>query len=109
MEAARRFTGMRSRKVKGEWVYLHLADVLVAAHLQPIAYYIQKRCHTVHDTIRDHDVLKECRGAERRCGTPPCLFWVEQDIIAVEERPHGAMPLPGADTDQRLVNAHIND
>ena len=36
VEAARRLTGMRSRKVKGEWVYPHSADVLATAHLQPI-------------------------------------------------------------------------
>ena len=41
MEAARRITGMRPRKVAGKWVYPHSADVLAAAHLQPIAYYIQ--------------------------------------------------------------------
>ena len=54
-------TGMRPRKVKEELVYLHSADVLVlvVAHLQPIAYYIQKRRHTVHNTIQDRNVLKE--------------------------------------------------
>ena len=36
VEAARRFTGMRPRKVKEEWVYPHSADVLAAAHLQII-------------------------------------------------------------------------
>ena len=59
MEIARRLTGMRPRKIKGEWVYPHLADVLVTTHLQPVAYYIQKRRHTLHNTIRDSDVLKE--------------------------------------------------
>ena len=59
MEAVRRLTGMRPRKVKGVWVYPHSADVLAAAHLQPIAYYIQKRRHTVYNTIRGLGVLKE--------------------------------------------------
>ena len=77
---------MRPRKVKGEWVYPHSADVLAAAHLQPIEYYIQKRRHTVHNTIRGRDVLKECEGAERRRGTPPRLFWVGQDMTAPERR-----------------------
>ena len=49
------------------------------ATAQPIVYYIQKRRHTVRNTIRDCSVLKECTGAERRRGTPTCLFWVEQD------------------------------
>ena len=51
VEAARRLTGMRPRKVKGEWVYLHSADVLAAAYLQIIEHYVQKRRHTVHNTI----------------------------------------------------------
>ena len=77
---------MRPRKVKGEWVYPHSADVLVAAHLQTIEYYIQKRRHTVYNTIRGRDVLKECEGAERRRGTPPRLFWAEQDMTGPEQR-----------------------
>ena len=84
-----RTTGMRPRKVKGVWVYPHSADVLAAAHLQPIAYYIQRRRHTVHNTIRDRDVLKECKGAERRRGTPPRLFWTEQDMTVPEARVYG--------------------
>merc|ERR1711966_220286 len=89
VEAARRLTGMRPRKVKGVWVYPHSADVLAAAHLQPIAYYIQRRRQTVHNTIRDRDVLKECKGAERRRGTPPRLFWAQQDMTAPEPREYG--------------------
>ena len=80
VEAARRLTGMHPWKVKGEWAYPHSADVLAAAHLQTILYYIQKCRHTVHNTIRDRDVLKEYRGAERRRGSPSRLFWVEQDM-----------------------------
>ena len=33
VEVACRPTGMRPRKVKGEWVYPHSTDVLAAAHL----------------------------------------------------------------------------
>ena len=47
VEAARRLTSMRPRKVKGEWVCPHSADVLATAHLQTIEYYIQKRRYTV--------------------------------------------------------------
>ena len=50
------------------------------------SYYIQKRRHTVHNTIRDRDVLKECEGAERRRGTSPRLFWAEQDMMVPEQR-----------------------
>ena len=90
VEAARRLTGMRPRKVKEKWVYPHSADVLAAAHLQTIEYYIQKRRHTVYNTIRDRDILKECEGAERRRGTPPRLFWAEQDMTVPERREYGA-------------------
>ena len=38
VEAARRLTGMHPRKVMGEWVYPHTADVLAATHLQPINF-----------------------------------------------------------------------
>ena len=51
VEASRRLTGMRPRKIKGKWVYPHSADVLAAAHLWIIKYYIQKRRHTVYNTI----------------------------------------------------------
>ena len=47
VEAARRLTGMRAKKVEGEWVYPHSEDVLAASHLQPISHYIGKRCYTV--------------------------------------------------------------
>ena len=74
VEAARRLTGMRPRKVKGVWIYPHSADDLAAAHLQLIEFYILKRRHTVYNTIRGCDVLKECEGEERRRGTPSRLF-----------------------------------
>ena len=90
MEAARRLTGMRPRKVKGEWVYPHSADVLAAAHLQPIEYYLRKRRHTIYNTIRSRDVLKECEGAKQRRGTPLRLFWAEQDMTMPERREYGA-------------------
>ena len=89
VEAARRLTGMRPRKVAGKWVYPHSADVLAAAHLQTVEHYIQMRRHTVHNNIRDRTVLKECRRAERRRGTPPRLFWTEQDMTEPERREYG--------------------
>ena len=71
MEAARRLAGVRPWKVKGEWIYPHSTDVLAVARLQLIEYYLQKRRHTVYNTIRGCNVLKDCKGAERRHGTPP--------------------------------------
>ena len=90
VEAARRLTDMRPLKIKGLLVYPHSPDVLATAHLQPIACYIQKRQHTVYNTIRGRDVLKECEGAEWRRGTPPCLFWAEQDMTVPERLDYGA-------------------
>ena len=90
VEAARRLTGMHPRKIKEEWGYPHSADVLTASHLQPIEYYIQNRRHTAYNTIWDHNVLKECEGAERRRGTPPRLFWVGQDMTAPVRQEYGA-------------------
>ena len=90
VEAARYLTGMRPRSIDGKWVYPHSADIFVTAHLQTIEYYIQKRCHTVHNTIRGRDALKDCKGAERCRNTPPRLFWVAQDITVPERRKYGA-------------------
>ena len=84
VEAARKLTGMRPRKVKVEWIYPHSANVLAAAHLQPIEYYLRKQRHTVYNNIRGRDVLKECKGAKRCRGTPPRLFWAEQDMTVPE-------------------------
>ena len=59
VQAMWQLTGIHPQKAKGNQVYPHSADILAAAHLQPIEYYIQKRQHTVHNKIRDHGVLKE--------------------------------------------------
>ena len=82
-------------------VYPHSADALAAAHIQPIEFYIQNRRHTVYNTIRDRDVLKECEGAERRRGTQPRLFLAEQNMAVPEQREYGtegegSAPLPTA-------------
>ena len=93
----------------------------------------------MYNTIRDRNVLKECEGAERRRGTPPRLFWAEQDMtvpeqreygtegegsalclvarvalqarptIAVEERSREAMPEVSEEAERALARASIND
>ena len=80
----------------------------MAAHLQTIAHYIQKRRHTVHNTILNRDVLKECREAERRRGTPPRLFWSEQDVLAPVAREFGAKR-EGGILPRLEGRAHFND
>lgn len=89
VEAVRRLTGMRPQEVKGEWVYPHSANVLAAAHLQPIEYYIQRRLHTISQTIEGREILEECRGAERRQGTLPRLYWWRQNMEDSAQRVYG--------------------
>ena len=69
-----------------------------------LLYYIQNRRHTVYNTIWDRGVLEECEGVERRRGTPPRLFWAEQDTTAPVQREYGtegegSAPLPAARVD----------
>ena len=65
-------------------------DVLAAAHLQTIKYYIQKPRYTVYNTIQGRGVLKEYEGAEWCRGTPTCLFWSDQDMTEPERRKYRA-------------------
>ena len=80
MEAARRLTGMRPTKRGEVWVYPKSADVLRAARLRTIRDYIAKRRQTVLRAIADRPILEECRGAERRQGSPVRLHWWEQEF-----------------------------
>ena len=80
VEAARRLTGMRPKKRGETWVYPKSADVLREARLKTIREYIAKRRQTVLRTIVDRPILEECRGAERRRGSPVRLYWWEQDF-----------------------------
>ena len=70
VEAARRLTGMRPKKVNGVWEYPHSADVLEAAGLRTIADTIAKRRSNIAKTIEGRQILKESREAERRRGSP---------------------------------------
>ena len=74
VECARRLTGLRPRRVKGKWVYPKSAEVLKKANLKPLRHYIQKRRHTVHNTISARPVLKECKGAARLKGSSFCKY-----------------------------------
>ena len=73
-------TGMRPKKRGETWVYPHSADVLREARLKTVAEYIAKRRQTVFRSIMDRPILEECRGAERRRGSPVRLHWWEQDF-----------------------------
>ena len=75
VEAARRLTGMRPTKRGETWVYPKSAEVLRAARLRTIGDYIDRRRQTVLQAIADRPILEECRGAERRRGSPTRLYW----------------------------------
>ena len=80
VEAARRLTGMRPRKVKGKWVNPHSADVPKAAWLCTVAECIARRRANIAKTIEGRKILEECRGATRRRGTPARTYWWEQEL-----------------------------
>ena len=71
---------MRPKKRGDSWVYPKLADVLRAARLRTIGEYIARRRHTVLRAIADRPILEECRGVERRRGSPTRLYWWEQEF-----------------------------
>ena len=77
VEAARRLTGMRPTKRGETWVYPKSVSVLRAARVRTIVEYIAARRQTILRTIADRPILEECRGAERRRGSPPRLYWWE--------------------------------
>ena len=83
---------------KGEeqWVYPHTADVLAAAGLRPLRHYIDKRRATIYKVVQDRPVLMECRGTERREGTPRRLNWWHQTLdYSGEEEGEEAGPTRG--------------
>ena len=88
MEAARRLTGMRPTKRGGTWVYPKSVDVRRAARVKTIVEYIADRRRNILLTIADRPILEECRRAERRRGSPPRLYWWEQEVeldLSLEE------------------------
>ena len=80
MEVARRITGMRSTKRGETWVYPKSVSVLRAARVRTIEECIAGRRRNFLGTIADRPILEECRGAERRRGSPPRLYWWEQEM-----------------------------
>ena len=89
VECARRLTGMRSRKVKGKWVYPKSAEVLKKANLKPLRHYIQKRRHTVYGAVSSRPVLEECKGAVRLKGSSLRKYWWDLPMEAPKEEDSG--------------------
>ena len=52
----------------------------MAARLHPIEYYIAKQRNTVRKAIEGRALLEECRGAEKRRGSPSRQYWWEQEF-----------------------------
>ena len=50
---------MRSRRVKGKWVYLHSVDVLKAAGLCTVAECVAKQRANIAKTIEGRKILEE--------------------------------------------------
>ena len=107
VEAARRLTGMMPRKRGTTWVYPKTAEVMKAARLRPIEESVRRRRNTVLRAIEGRRALVECRGAERRRGSPSRQYWWEQDFtLEAEEEESPPSPLgfgPGA---PRGVSGH---
>ena len=81
------------------FIYPHSADVLVAAGLQPLRHYIDKRRATTTKSIQDRPVLVECMGAKRREGTPRRVCWWQQVLdYAGEEEGGNAGPTEGLES-----------
>ena len=81
--AARILTGMRPKQARdGSWEYPRTSEVLRKAGLHTISDYIGQRRANIARKIASRPVLAECRGAERRRGTPPRQYWWEQDLDA---------------------------
>jgi hypothetical protein len=86
VEAARRMTGMRpQRRTEGPWAYPHSRDVLAADWMKPMEHYIRKSRARIAKTIEGWPLLTECRGAERRLGSPPRRFWWDQEMNLEED------------------------
>ena len=89
----------------GPWVYPKSAEVLAAARQQPVATYIRRRRSNIAKTIEGRSLLEEYRGAERRPGSPPRIFWWEQEMGLAEdgdskELCHDWTEQPASPTDQ---------
>ena len=48
--------------------------------MKTIVEYIADRRRNILLTIADRPILEECRRAERRRGSPPRLYWWEQEV-----------------------------
>ena len=76
------------KKANGSWSYPRSKDVLEAAGLQTIAYFMDVRRQTVPNFIVNRPIWELCVGAMRRRGSPIRPFWWDQrmDLDLAKER-----------------------
>ena len=85
VETARQLTGMcHQQRTVGPWIYPKSKEVLRAAQLRTSGYYIGQRRHNIAKTIEGRTLLKECRGADRKQGSPSRKYWWEQEMEMLE-------------------------
>ena len=94
VEAARRLTGLRPRKLGDNWVYPKSEEVLATANLRPIEESVRRRRNTIRRTNEGRTSLEECLKAERRRGSPARQYWWEQEFtLNAEEEEDAPGPL----------------
>ena len=94
VEAARRLTGLRPKKLGAVWVYPKSEEVLAAANLRPLEESMRRRRNTVRRAIEGRPILVECEGAERRRGSPNRQYWWEQEFdLRAEDEGEAPRPL----------------
>ena len=80
VKVARRMTGILPKMVSGAWKYPRTEDVPKAAGLHTIAHYIQVLHNSTVKWLVDLPIFRIYGEAERRCGSPPRLYWWEQHM-----------------------------
>ena len=80
VRAARRMTGRMPVLANGVWVYPKTEEVLAAAGLRSIEYYVRIRRARILKWVEARPIYRLCRAAVRKRGTPPRTFWWEQPM-----------------------------
>ena len=74
VKAACRMMGMLPKLISGRWKYPMTQTVLAAAVLRTIERDVRVRMDRILNWVQDRPILKMCRSAERRCGSPSHLY-----------------------------------
>ena len=66
--------------LNGVWIYPRTEDVLEEVGLESIETYVKRRRSTIAEFVAVRPLHVECVGGERARGSPPHLFWWEQEF-----------------------------